>query len=407
MQFIHEVSDGKGSVDVTVDFVGEEEKYLFPELYKLDKLNRVSWWRIYVIGSQYFRQSGITGGKVKEYAPVTATVKNHGKTNETTPDEQALLEAYSSWKHKQDQLYSRLKPSEVTFDPMRYRPMLAEKFTERKHKIVYPCGASPKLDGVRCLLFHCGDEKEITIISRLGTVYKFMEKIRTEATMLMNKFESEVVLDGEIYSHNLPFNAVSGAARAKNKASAYDGALELHIFDLFFPSSPGMHYRERMEHLRKASKKGKFSSVKFVFFDEIAEEKDISPLHTKFVEQGYEGLILRNLDAKYHMGRTTDLQKYKEFEDKEFEIVDVVEGEGTEKGAAIFVCTSPGGEFRVRPRGSIERRRKQFNQKEKFRGKMLTVRYQPMKGDLLPRFPVGIKFDAKTELIGVEVRDYE
>ena len=69
-------------------------------------------------------------------------------------------------------------------------------------------------------------------------------------------------------------------------------------------------------------------------------------------------------------------------------------------GAIVFECISEAGKFDVRPRGSIEKRRKMFKNKQSYVGKMLTVRYQAT-GDQsqesgIPRFPVGI-----------DVRDYE
>jgi ATP-dependent DNA ligase len=110
--------------------------------------------------------------------------------------------------------------------------------------------------------------------------------------------------------------------------------------------------------------------------------------------------MIRNLDGVYELGRRTkSLLKYKEFEDAEFLVVDVIEGEGTEKGAALFVCrTNTGQTFNVRPRGSLDKRKKQLQLKKMFIGQKLTVRYQPLsKDEVLPRFPVGIKFSAVTE----------
>jgi ATP-dependent DNA ligase len=120
--------------------------------------------------------------------------------------------------------------------------------------------------------------------------------------------------------------------------------------------------------------------------------------------EGYEGLILRNLNGFYKFKfRTNDLQKYKNFEDKEFEIVDFKTGTGVDNGAIIYVCRYTNGlTFDVRPRGSIEDRIAKAKVGKNFIGKKLTVRYQPcikvadIEKDELPRFPVGI-----------EIRDYE
>jgi ATP-dependent DNA ligase len=401
---------------VSIEFKGDVEVSSFPELYKIDKLGRTSMWRIYVIDDEYFRESGIKGGKVKQYAPVRAVPKNVGRANETTGNNQALFEAYSEWKHKKDQLYTEgVNETEKTGAVEdatvgnRLRPMLAEKWTERKKYAKFPGATSPKLDGVRVMIYK-NSNGDIVMVSRLGKEYQHMNGIREEAHRVIEQFD--VVLDGELYSHNIPFNAISGAVRSQNKPSKFDDVLEYYVFDLWVPGNPSMPYKERMDLLRKVCGVGSFKRIRFLFYETVNDENEISRKHTDYVAQGYEGLIFRNLDGQYKLGRrVNDLMKYKEFEDKEFEVVDVIEGSGTEAGAAIFVCVTDDGKdrFNVRPRGSIEKRRQQLKKKNNYIGKRLTVRYQPLtREDVLPRFPVGIKFDPKTEEISaVDIRDYE
>lgn len=404
----------------------------FPTLYKKDKLGRTSFWRIYAIGNAYYRESGLIDGKVKEYAPVEAVGKNIGKANETTPEQQAIFEAFSDWKHKKKQLYTEESPEEGGGEVEevkvsdRLRPMLAEKYEERKKYVKWPCGASPKLDGIRVMVYSELDKKQlrevkvasedsIKIISRLGNFYKFLNGIREEALPLIQQYGC--VLDGELYTHNLPFNAISGAGRNANKPSKYDHVLEMYVFDLYFPDNPEMPYQQRVDVMRKMCGLKEMQRIRFLFYQPAKDEATLKVLHNEFVEQGYEGLIVRNLDSPYRLGRrVNDLLKYKEFQDEEFTVIDVVEGVGSEKGAAIFVClTGKKEKFSVRPRGSIEKRKKQFQNKHLFIGQKLTVRYQPLsKDDVLPRFPVGVHFDSKIEekfgAISVQIvglRNYE
>ena len=150
---------------------------------------------------------------------------------------------------------------------------------------------------------------------------------------------------------------------------------------------------------KKFNKKKKL--LKFVYYEEVSTDKEVKCYHDKYVEKGYEGVMCRNLNGKYKLKhRSNDLLKYKNFEDSEFKIVDAKKGTGTEEGAIVFTCENENGDrFDVRPRGEIEKRRQMFQDREKYFGKMLTVRYQNTgieEIDSLPRFPVGI-----------EVRDYE
>ena len=204
------------SIITSIEFKGNKHIFHFPELFKNDKLDRTSMWRIYVIKDQYYRESNIKGGKIKTYAPVVCTPKNIGKANETTSEMQALFEAFSEWKHKKDQLYTE-KQDDIT--KCNVRPMLAEKWTERSKYAQFPGAVSEKLDGVRVMCHQ--DEKGIHLISRQGKVYMHMNGIREECRQIFSKYPN-IVLDGEIYSHDIPFNAISGAVRSQTKPSKFD-----------------------------------------------------------------------------------------------------------------------------------------------------------------------------------------
>ena len=89
--------------------------------------------------------------------------------------------------------------------------------------------------------------------------------------------------------------------------------------------------------------------------------------------------------------------KYKEFVDDEFDIIDVVEATGRDAGTAVFVCvTKDGKKFNVKPKGDKKLRSEYFSNREKYINKKLTVKYQGLSDDGIPRFPSGIT-----------IRDYE
>ena len=120
-------------------------------------------------------------------------------------------------------------------------------------------------------------------------------------------------------------------------------------------------------------------------------------MHNTWVADAYEGLMLRNKQGPYEHSRSRHLQKYKEFEDDEFEIVGFKEGVGNDKGTIVFKCvTKEGISFDCRPRGTVEYRKELFEDGENLIGKPLTVRYQGYGSQGAPRFGVGIS-----------IRDYE
>ena len=129
----------------------------------------------------------------------------------------------------------------------------------------------------------------------------------------------------------------------------------------------------------------------------VNSEEEVYELQRKFIEEGYEGAMVRNISGAYALGkRSANLQKVKTFLDGEYKIVAYTEGVGKEEGCVIWQCETTGGRFYVRPKGTQAQRQEWFNNASQYIGKMLTVKYQELTDDGIPRFPVGIS-----------VRDYE
>lgn len=131
--------------------------------------------------------------------------------------------------------------------------------------------------------------------------------------------------------------------------------------------------------------------IRLVPTTEAKTPADFKTQFSEFIESGYEGIMLRNKKGMYRCNyRSHDLQKYKEFLEDEFSIVGFTQGDGRDKGTIIWICvTKEGKEFSVRPRGTIEHRRKLFQTGEKYVGKKLTIIYQELTEEGKPRFPVG------------------
>jgi DNA ligase-1 len=129
----------------------------------------------------------------------------------------------------------------------------------------------------------------------------------------------------------------------------------------------------------------------------VKTKKDIEDLLAKNLADGYEGVMIRDPKSVYQGRRSYFLQKYKKFDDEEFEVVGFEEGQGNDIGTVIWVCkTTTGKTFSVRPKGTREDKKKLFQNAKDYIGEMLTVKFQDYTVAGIPRFPVGITF-----------RDYE
>lgn len=69
----------------------------FIPLYSLNTNGTIQKWHITVNGDMIFKEYGQEGGSMQIVAETITKGKNIGKANQTTPTQQALLEATAQW----------------------------------------------------------------------------------------------------------------------------------------------------------------------------------------------------------------------------------------------------------------------------------------------------------------------
>jgi len=367
-----------------------------PTLYSKSKTGKTQVWNIQVIGSTIRVSYGYQDGATTVNEKTITAGKNIGKKNETTPEQQAASEARSTWTKKKTSGYAESLddaqvPATASEGSMAAHeailPMLAHDYNKRGKDIKFPCFVQPKLDGVRCI-FRNG-----VLTSRQGKVFPNMENIVNDLK------DVELVLDGELYSDTLNFQQFVGLVR-KKKHNAAEIELLKQVKYWVYDIVNDKPFEERHATLREmfVNHVHLYPFVYRLITEECKTKAELKGFHDRFAAEGKEGLIIRNKTGLYQLAaRSKDLQKYKEFEDAEYKVTGFSEGEGLEKGLVIWTCeTSTGKTFNVRPRGSHEDRAALFKEAGDYIGKSLTVRYQELTDEGIPRFPVGVAF-----------RDYE
>lgn len=382
----------------------------FPTLFGEASTGKAKMWQIAVravppSNAEIVVTHGYVDGKKQTGVKLITSGKNIGKKNETTPLEQATLDARAQWQKKKDAGYaegtvpapaggagaaspviaeSRAKATSTSV-PL---PMLAHDFNKRSSSMAFPCYVQRKYDGTRCVAV-----PQVGLFSRNRKRYPHMEHILEELRAL----PESIILDGELYSTELTFQEIVGLVKKETLKPAdveKMPKIKFHCYDLISDAP----YEDRLARLQALFSRFKFTSIVLTNTEVCPTREALKPLHDKYVAEGFEGIMLRNRAGVYRVGvRSADLQKYKEFCDDEYTVTGFREGEGAEKGCVIWVCrTEAGQEFACRPRGTREDRIELFARGASFIGKRLTVRYQELTTDGLPRFPVGITF-----------RDYE
>ena len=362
-------------------------------VYKKTSTGKIQQWRAWVektpTGYLLKVESGQTGGKLKETAGQVIDVGKQKRTAE----EQAIFEAKSKLKKKRDEAYYDTVEEAQT--QVKLLPMLAHPFTKRKHNITYPAIVQRKFDGVRCLAV-LNSDKTVTLMSRQGKEFPHLEHIKNDV-LAQNKNQS-LVLDGELYSDTLTFQELVGLVKRVTLKPGNDKQMleiSLRVYDCVNTRKTD-NFQDRYLDIMGITHGAKYLSL--VENITVDNETQIHEAQRKFVEEGYEGAMVRNLLGTYAIGkRSANLQKVKTFLDGEYLIVGFTQGTGGETGCIIWECHTPAGQpFRVRPRGTQEDRKVLFQNGSDYIGKKLTVRYQELTDDGVPRFPVGIT-----------IRDYE
>lgn len=425
-------------------------KQIKTALFSKNKDGSYQQWEVWTDQNKITVLFGKLHGKIQEKVTVCEG-KSLGRSNETTPEEQAELEAISKWEN-QLRLGYRESIEELETE-IQLSPMLAKDATKVPHLIQYPCHVSAKLDGLRCLVTF--DEKgEPVFNSRGNKTYPIKGKIVDEIIKL-RKATGFNMFDGEVYLHGLSLQKIVSLSKkwrthneinaeiekdyqvdlkkwrkAKDEGkstytnfkkqlvstllkpepdlmrySGYESAdLEFHIFDIpskgkVWDSNNGYEgswdyndhpcrYADLMntDSWSSAIRLTKIKMVHGSFMEDEDQTKDSIGI---YMQRGYEGVIIRNFKGLYEFGqRSSDLLKWKLFQDTEAKVVNV---EPDKNDEGILICEDIDGiVVRMKMKGTHEER--SYENQIKNIGKFVNFTYQARTDDNNYSFPVGIYF---------------
>lgn len=354
-----------------------------PTLYHKAKGGDLRQWTVWAKDDTILTEYGQVGGKLQT-SQKKAVAKNVGRSNATSPEEQAKLEAESLWRFKVERKYSETK--EDAQEELRL-PMLAHKYEEKKKGVEYPAWIQPKLDGVRCLAEWDGNK--IVLNSRSGKPYTMPTVQEQLATWL----PKDVTLDGELYLHGMTCQNITSYVKKWKSGSE---KIVYHVYDVpVISGDESLTWGERLAGYTVQES----ANVTFVPGFNVKSHDDMMVRYGQFMQEGYEGAILRLYKGRYLWGyRSSELLKVKEFKDAEFVVTGAREGRGKMEGCVIWTCDSPGGTFECTMKVTMDERRQMYTDRKKYIGKKLTVRFFDLTDDKIPRFPVGIVFRDEKDL---------
>lgn len=356
-----------------------------PILYHKAKGGDLRQWRVWAADDTIHTEYGQVGGKLQTSSK-KAVAKNVGRSNQTTPEEQAKSEAESLWRFKIERKYSETKADAQ--EELRL-PMLAHKYEDKKKNVTFPAWVQPKLDGVRCLAEWDGNK--VALISRSGKPYN----MPTVQKQLESWLPRNMVLDGELYCHGMSCQTVTSYVK-KWKAGSEQIIYNIYDVPICDQGDETLTFEERTHKLNAVAE---FDNIKRVPTFKVASHAEMMTLYGEFVQDGYEGAILRLAHGRYLWGyRSSELLKVKEFQDDEFRVIGAKQGRGKMEGCIVWNCQAKDGTFECTMKTTMDERRKMYAERNQYIGRLLTVRYFDMTDDGIPRFPVGILFREVSDL---------
>lgn len=365
--------------------MGTVEVTKHPTLFKRTSAGKVQIWYIESGGANFRTVSGQKDGAKVVSEFTTCKAKNVGRANATTAEEQCELEVAALYKKKLAQ--GGYHESEDQIDNAKFiKPMLAEKYDPSLVQWS-ATWSQPKLDGVRCLATADG------LFSRQGKLIPSCPHIE-RALAPYFKLNPTMVLDGELYADKLSddFNEIISLVRKQKPSSAHfaktEESIQYHVYDMVSPSNFGVRIANLILEVDMIGS----PHLKVVPTSPVEAYGDLDLLYGRYLEQGYEGQMVRVGLAGYEHKRSKQLLKRKEFVDAEFTVVDIEEGIGNRSGMAgrITYALEDGRTFGSGIRGGFGFYKEIFENKALYIGGEGTVRYQALTPEGIPRFPVTI-----------------
>jgi DNA ligase 1 len=350
----------------------------FDPLYRKSSLGKLLVWRVWTEGNTIHSEYGQAGGKL-QHSVKKARGMNIGRANETSPDQQAEIEALAMHTKRVENNYV-LNPEDAEIEVV--KPMLAYLFDDHKHKIDWKRGVlvQPKLNGLRCNGYY--RDGHFVLMSRQKKEWEFLNEIRAEleSLFLSGKIDQNIITDGEIYVHGISRQILTSWSKKRQPETA---RLELHLYDVFSPEVPDWIQEDREAFLVQIQETPRVKIVKSVL---CHSEAEVMAVYQRYLEEGYEGAVVRTLDNVYTMDHRSDqLLKVKPWQDGEFRVVGFKEGRGKFEGCVIWRCvTEDGQEFDVTPEGTLEDKAFWFQNAQSFIGKKITVLYRELSDDGKP-----------------------
>jgi len=225
--------------------------------------------------------------------------------------------------------------------------MLAHDGANHEKKITGKKLLEPKLDGVRVITVINAENHTCTMYSRNGKELENFSHITKAVEANIGLFDRNMILDGEMVSSS--FQALMKQVHRKSDVQSEDARLML--FDIIplseFQRGKSILGQKRRSNLLRSMKTvfDKIGSIdiipqKEIDLDSYVGELEFKQYNIDAIEAGFEGIMIKSIDAPYECKRSVSWLKMKPFIEVSLEITNVEEGTGKNVGRlGALVCS--------------------------------------------------------------------
>lgn len=258
------------------------------------------------------------------------------------------------------------------------KPMLAKQESKVTNRNIFEKEwyASRKIDGLRCLIY-LGADGNLHTASRGAMNYDAaMSDILEHPTLIkLLKKNPWLILDGEAYNKNYKLNELSGIARTQKVAKDYE-ILQFYWYDIVLVNKTFKDRLTIMESIKNAlnlkfDPYHNFSDnelrIQFVPQILISGWDNMMQLHNDYVEDGWEGLVIRDPLKTYGPNkRTSAMIKIKKYQVETYKVVDIEQGLRLYDDMCFILEMPNGNLFKAKPIGNHEQKVEYTDNFDKF-----------------------------------------
>ncbi len=233
--------------------------------------------------------------------------------------------------------------------------MLAHDGANHESKVTGKKILQKKLDGVRCLTVVDYESRTVTMYTRNGKELVNFPHITDYLNTNLDNIARSYVIDGEIMSAT--FQDLMKQVHRKDNVQSSDAVL--NVFDIiplseFKSGKSSMGQRRRLNFIKENFSKifGDSGCIEIVSWievdlDTLVGEVEFKDFNKQMLDQGYEGVMIKDVDAPYECKRTVSWLKQKPFIEVSLTVVGVEEGTGKNEGrlGAIICEGTDDGKF--------------------------------------------------------------